>query len=110
MRGTDALGTFIEKNNTAASELAEDNPVTVAIAEHLHHAKPRAFTGTASELLRELMVPTPKPDGWPGNARVLSSQLTRLALGLRKLGWTIEQRRSNGVKVWDLAMPTGEEP
>lgn len=50
-----------------------------------------SYTGTAAELLAALNARrgegTPRPEGWPKTPSALSTALTRLAPGLRKLGW-----------------------
>jgi hypothetical protein len=105
-RETDALYTYRKQQTQNAIDVAEDDVLTGPLRAYLLMYKGR-FEGTADELLHSLDMNSfgRTPNGWPRSAKVLAGRLARLAPGLRAAGWTMEKRRSNGRKLWKIALP-----
>jgi hypothetical protein len=90
-----------EANRKDATEtVLGADPVAVAILAVMDDRT--KWTGTASQLLSELKQlsgeDTRRDKEWPGNARVLSGRITRLAPALRKSGIEVAHSRSDDKK------------
>ena len=83
-----------------ARDLTDDvlDADTVAGAVRALMANRTEWTGTASELLAALTVPTPVPRSWPGTAQHLSARLRRTAPALGTVGIRValDQRTAAG--------------
>jgi hypothetical protein len=79
---------YCGNRNKAVEDVIEANPVAAAL--RILISLKGVWTGTATDLLRELVKVTDEPAGkcrdWPTNPRALSGKLRRVAPFLRKIG------------------------
>jgi len=79
---------YCGNRDKAVEDVIEANPVAAALRTFI--SMKRVWTGTATDLLRELVKVTDEPAGkykdWPTNPRALSGKLRRVAPFLRKIG------------------------
>jgi hypothetical protein len=93
IRGTDSFNQFIKEIEKSAANSVDSDPFLKALETHLDGT----WSGTASELLKELSPYTPfgVDRSWPNNAKQVTEKLARTAPTLRKAGWLIEDMGSN---------------
>ena len=74
-------------------EVLDADPVATAIVEFVQ--KQKTWTGTTSQLLDLLnqTQPTPRPDGWPRQANILSRRLTVLHSTLNEVGISVRRHK-----------------
>ncbi|MGH4011009.1 MAG: hypothetical protein ACRDTH_23100 [Pseudonocardiaceae bacterium] len=110
--GTTGTTTYLGLRDALAEDAITSDPVLIALTERIQEP----FTGTSAELLTKI---TPAvadgkkwraPEGWPANARSLTTILRRQAPTLRQLSWTVTEleRQSTRAKVlrWHLTPPS----
>lgn len=92
VRGSNALSTFVEAQNSLTDLVAESDSVAMAV-EALLGATSGSWSGTPTELLSKLTQHRPfrNQRGWPGSPRVLAQRLNRLIPTLRERGIEIER-------------------
>jgi DNA polymerase III delta prime subunit len=81
VRGTEALEVYLSIRDEIAQEVVGGDPVALAVQRFM--TERGEWSGTATELLRELD-PWPKPEGWPKGPQPLSAALKRAAPSLRQ--------------------------
>jgi hypothetical protein len=92
----------------AAQDVIESSPWACALRD-LVDANQGSWSGTASELLKKLAKPT-EVRRWPASARVASTETTRVAPDLARLGYHIEQHRVGGFDRTRVITITHGEP
>lgn len=103
VRGTDSLGVYLGSREAISEAVVQGDAVAVAVRLLAQSATQtaidgaRGWTGTATELLRELEGLTEREHrgkDWPINAQVLSARLTRAAPDLAGRGVQVQQGKS----------------
>ena len=100
-------GTFMTAYDHAQASVTEDviEETAVGPALRLLLDENGTFDGSATELL-DLLNALPqyakRPRGWPSTGAVMGKQLTTVAPTLRKLGYTVEPKRTNQGNFWEL--------
>jgi phage/plasmid primase-like uncharacterized protein len=100
--GSNALDYYRQQRGRVVADVLDADPVAVAI-QTLAEATP--WSGTQGELLKRITPDGSRPDGWPKNARALTSRLRRLSPGLRQIGVRIlipQERTARGriIEIW----------
>ncbi len=103
-------GTFMaayeDAQASATEDVIEDTAIGTSLRQLLEETS--GFCGAATELLDLLNArqqDEKRPKGWPSTGAVLGRQLTRLAPSLRKVGYTIEPKKTNRGNLWRLEAP-----
>jgi hypothetical protein len=112
VRGTSALKTYMRLAAELNADVVDGDPVAVVLEQFARTEAP--WQGTPAELLAKLNAwregfapgryPPPAPRGWPGSPQVLGQALARLAPALQTRGVLLEQRRSDGRRLWVLTV------
>jgi hypothetical protein len=69
-------------------DLLDTDTLAATLTQFMDNYTGSDWVGTADDLLKALngLVGSPRPKGWPGNARALSAALRRLAPAMRSSG------------------------
>jgi len=83
-------------------EVMDSDPVATAICDFIQREK--RWTGTTGKLLESLNenIPTPRPDGWPRQANILSRKLKVLDATLHEIGISIHREKSGSSRLLTL--------
>lgn len=99
---TQGLQHYLNKQRSLATEsLTAD--VFISAMEALGE-----FTGSAAELLDNVLSPERLPKGWPQNARAVTIRLKRQGPVMRKAGWAITEdgaKNHSNKTIWTIAPP-----
>ena len=91
---------------SATEDVLEDSPVGPALRRYLEENE--SFEGSAEELLGQLDTLKQSerpPRGWPFDGARMGRQLMRLAPSLRRLGYTVDLKKTKLGNVWKLESP-----
>lgn len=105
--GTDGLKRYLHHANSAAVDSLSADPFIARVREVITEP----FMGTAAELLTRAQPLVPggrRTEGWPRNARDVTTCLKRNAPALRRCGWDVstdEGRNQNSTFRWSIQPP-----
>lgn len=88
------LDIIMRHTSRQTQEVLDADPVATAIREFIF--KRGTWTGTAGKLLELLneSAPTPRPDGWPRQANILTRKMNVLHATLNEVGISISRQKS----------------
>lgn len=99
--GTDGYSRYAEQAGRTAEQVADSDPVIVAIRKRITVP----WEGSASDLLDHL-TPDKPPNTWPSTPQGMGGALSRAAPVLRRLSWTVDYDRDSRKRTWTIA-PAG---
>ena len=103
-------GTFIAAYEgaqvSATEDVLEESPIVQVLGRYLEEED--IFEGSAEELLKRLgdrRLDKGNDRGWPATGATLGKQFMRLAPSLRRMGYTVEHKRTSQWNGWRLEAP-----
>ena len=99
-----ALKTYVEGQVDVQLDVAEADPVAVAIHALMVDGTEGIWRGPWRDLLEAISTyrPSNGRDDWPTDSHALSTRVTRLASALAAMGLMATQRKSNGVRLCEI--------
>ena len=108
--GWESLKTYRDRLGDALRAVVDDDLVARAVIAFMGDRVGAEWQGTATDLLKALTAPDPKPKEWPATPAALGGALTRLGPALMTYGIHVDRGKSNGRRVLNIKSKSWETP